>query len=132
MPKKIVVMSELKLQQMQHEINTWKRMLGFMQEENVHLKNRLSEVLKDRFNKELLDTVEFYQTKFIEEDEMIVLLKTKVSELENTLLNTITSNDNNDALLSKKIEKLRKGIDDAEKKFNSVNNNFNKYLAENI
>ena len=125
-------MSELKLQQMQHEINTWKRMLGFMQEENVHLKNRLSEVLKDRFNKELLDTVEFYQTKFIEEDEMIVLLKTKVSELENTLLNTITSNDNNDALLSKKIEKLRKGIDDAEKKFNSVNNNFNKYLAENI
>ena len=132
MPKKIVVMSELKLQQMQHEINTWKRMLGFMQEENVHLKNRLSEVLKDRFNKELLDTVEFYQTKFIEEDEMIVLLKTKVSELENTLLNTITSNDNNDAHLSKKIEKLRKGIDDAEKKFNSVNNNFNKYLAENI
>ena len=125
-------MSELKLQQMQHEINTWKRMLGFMQEENVHLKNRLSEVLKDRFNKELLDTVEFYQTKFIEEDEMIVLLKTKVSELENTLSNTITSNDNNDALLSKKIEKLRKGIDDAEKKFNSVNNNFNKYLAENI
>ena len=125
-------MSELKLQQMQHEINTWKRMLGFMQEENVHLKNRLSEVLKDRFNKELLDTVEFYQTKFIEEDEMIVLLKTKVSELENTLLNTITSNDNNDAHLSKKIEKLRKGIDDAEKKFNSVNNNFNKYLAENI
>ena len=125
-------MSELKLQQMQHEIKTWKRMLGFMQEENVHLKNRLSEVLKDRFNKELLDTVEFYQTKFIEEDEMIVLLKTKVSELENTLLNTITSNDNNDALLSKKIEKLRKGIDDAEKKFNSVNNNFNKYLAENI
>ena len=125
-------MSELKLQQMQHEINTWKRMLGFMQEENVHLKNRLSEVLKDRFNKELLDTVEFYQTKFIEEDEMIVLLKTKVSELENTLLNIIISNDNNDALLSKKIEKLRKGIDDAEKKFNSVNNNFNKYLAENI
>ena len=125
-------MSELKLQQMQHEINTWKRMLGFMQEENVHLKNRLSEVLKDRFNKDLLDTVEFYQTKFIEEDEMIVLLKTKVSELENTLLNTILSNDSNDKLLSKKIEKLRKGIDDAEKKFNSVNNNFNKYLAENI
>ena len=125
-------MSELKLQQMQHEINTWKRMLGFMQEENVHLKNRLSAVLKDRFNKDLLDTVEFYQTKFIEEDELIILLKIKVSELENSLLNTITLNDKNDAHLSKKIEKLRKGIDEAERKFASANINFNKYLAENI
>ena len=46
-------MTELKLMQLRHEIDTWKRMLGFMQEENVHLKNRLSDVLKDRFNKNI-------------------------------------------------------------------------------
>ena len=54
-------MTELKLMQLRHEINTWKRMLSFMQEENVHLKNRLSDVLKDRFNKNLLDEVEFFK-----------------------------------------------------------------------
>ena len=125
-------MTELKLMQLRHEINTWKRLLGFMQEENIHLKNRLSEVLKDRFNKNLLDTVECYQTIFIEDDELIILLKTKVTEVENSLLNSAVTDDNNKIVLDKKIEKIRKGIDEAEKKFTEVNNNFNKYLAENI
>ena len=125
-------MTELKLMQLRHEINTWKRLLGFMQEENIHLKNRLSEVLKDRFNKNLLDTVECYQTIFIEDDELVILLKTKVTEVENSLLNSAVTDDNNKIVLDKKIEKIRKGIDEAEKKFTEVNNNFNKYLAENI
>ena len=125
------VMTELKLKQLRYEINTWKRMLGFMQEENVHLKNRLSDVLKDRFNKNMLDGVEFFQTNFIKEDEVIGLLKSEVAEVENILKwNLIT--DENIFPTSKRIETVRNNIDAAEKDFSKINNDFNKYLSENI
>ena len=124
-------MTELKLKQLRHEINTWKRMLGFMQEENVHLKNRLSDVLKDRFNKNMLDGVEFFQTNFIKEDEVIGLLKSEVAEVENILKwNLIT--DENIFPTSKRMETVRNNIDAAEKDFTKINNDFNKYLSENI
>ena len=124
-------MTELKLKQLRHEINTWKRMLGFMQEENVHLKNRLSDVLKDRFNKNMLDGVEFFQTNFIKEDEVIGLLKSEVAEVENILKwNLIT--DENIFPTSKRMETVRNNIDAAEKDFSKINNDFNKYLSENI
>ena len=124
-------MTELKLKQLRHEINTWKRMLGFMQEENVHLKNRLSDVLKDRFNKNMLDGVEFFQTNFIKEDEVIGLLKSEVAEVENILKWDLVT-DENIFPASKRMETVRNNIDAAEKDFTKINNDFNKYLSENI
>lgn len=124
-------MTELKLMQLRHEINTWKRMLGFMQEENVHLKNRLSDVLKDRFNKNMLDGVEFFQTNFIREDEVIGLLKNEVAEVENILQSEIFMNENIYPI-GRKFEKVRKNIDAAERDFTKINIDFNKYLSENI
>ena len=124
-------MTELKLKQLRHEINTWKRMLGLMQEENVHLKNRLSDVLKDRFNKNMLDGVEFFQTNFIKEDEVIGLLKSEVAEVENILKWDLVT-DENIFPASKRMETVRNNIDAAEKDFTKINNDFNKYLSENI
>ena len=124
-------MTELKLKQLRHEINTWKRMLGFMQEENVHLKNRLSDVLKDRFNKNMLAGVEFFQTNFIKEDEVIGLLKSEVAEVENILKWDLVT-DENIFPASKRMETVRNNIDAAEKDFTKINNDFNKYLSENI
>ena len=124
-------MTELKLKQLRHEINTWKRMLGFMQEENVHLKNRLSDVLKDRFNKNMLDGVEFFQTNFIKEDEVIGLLKSEVAEVENILKWDLVTEESIFPT-SKRMETVRNNIDAAEKDFTKINNDFNKYLSENI
>ena len=124
-------MTELKLKQLRHEINTWKRMLGFMQEENVHLKNRLSDVLKDRFNKNMLDGVEFFQTNFIKEDEVIGLLKSEVAEVENILKRDLVTEESIFPT-SKRMETVRNNIDAAEKDFTKINNDFNKYLSENI
>ena len=124
-------MTELKLMQLRHEINTWKRMLSFMQEENVHLKNRLSDVLKDRFNKNLLDEVEFFQTNFIKEDEVIGLLKSEVAAIDNILKWDLITHENN-LLIKKGIENVRNNIDAAEKDFTKISIDFNKYLSENI
>jgi len=124
-------MTELKLMQLRHEINTWKRMLSFMQEENVHLKNRLSDVLKERFNKNLLDEVEFFQTNFIKEDEVIGLLKSEVAAIDNILKWYLINHENN-LLIKKRIENVRNNIDAAERDFTKKSIDFNKYLSENI
>ncbi len=68
-------MIDLKLKQIKHEVETWRRTLLYMQEENIHLKNRLSEVLKDRFDKKMLEVVEVFQSKFIMQDDLITSLK---------------------------------------------------------
>ena len=67
-------MSEVKLRQLKYESDTWKRLLGFVMEENIHLKNRLSEVLKANFDKNLLNDVENFYSEFIRADELIGLL----------------------------------------------------------
>ena len=53
-------MPELKLKQLQNESDSWKKLLGFMMDENIRLKNRLSELLKDKFDKNLLEEVESF------------------------------------------------------------------------
>ena len=125
-------MTELKLMQLRHEINTWKRMLGFMQEENIHLKNRLSDVLKDRFNKNLLDGVESFQNNFIKEDEVINELKIEVAEVEYILQSDISSDEQHNFPINRRIGNVRKNIDRAERDFTKINIDFNKYLSENI
>ncbi len=125
-------MTELKLMQLRYEINTWKRMLGFMQEENVHLKNRLSDVLKDRFDKKLLDGVERYQTDFINKDEIIKELKNEVGELEYILHSDIVIDEQHNFPITRRIENIRKHINCVEKDFKKMNIEFNSYLSENL
>jgi regulator of replication initiation timing len=55
--------SDFKLKQLQYEIDSWKRLLGFMMEENIHLKIRLSEMLKNKFDNNLLEEVEIFYNK---------------------------------------------------------------------
>ena len=86
-------MPELKLKQLQYERDTLKRLLDFMIDENVHMKNRLSEVLQDKFDKNLLKRIEFFQSTFLKEDELIGLLRNDFAELNKLLVIEIFEND---------------------------------------
>ena len=86
-------MPELKLKQLQYERDTLKRLLDFMIVENVHMKNRLSEVLQDKFDKNLLKGIEFFQSTFLKEDELIGLLRNDFAELNKLLVIEIFEND---------------------------------------
>jgi uncharacterized protein Yka (UPF0111/DUF47 family) len=77
---------ELKIRQFRHESDTWKRNLEFMMQENVYLKNRLAEVLQTiSGDEDILDTAEHYQNEFIQEDEMIYLLRRDIAKLDNLM-----------------------------------------------
>ena len=124
--------NNLKIKQLRHETSTWKRVLHFMQEENIHLKNRLSDVLKDSFDKKMLADVEIFQNNFIKEDELISLLKNELAEIENSLQHNIFNEGKIENSIEGKIKRLRINIENAEKAFTKVNNDFNNYLSENL
>lgn len=125
-------MIDLKLKQIKHEVETWRRMLLYMQEENIHLKNRLSEVLKDRFDKKMLEEVEVFQSKFIMQDDLITSLKKEVAAIEESMY----SKKNSSIIIThpseKNIAAIRDNLEVAEKMFAGIKTDFNHYLTENI
>ena len=103
-------MPELKLKQLQYESDTWKRLLGFMMDENIHLKNRLSEVLKDKFDKNLLVEIEGFQSNFIKKDELIGLLRNDVAGLDKLLEREIFEDGKIVNEIERRLKNLRNNI----------------------
>lgn len=125
-------MPELKLKQLQYETETWKRLIGFMRDENVHLKNRLSEILKNNFDNSLLEEVENFHSDFVKEDERIGSLKNEVVELDKLLVREIFEDGAIIKKVNSKLKRLRNNIKNTEAQFTKLKMDFNNYLSENI
>ncbi len=125
-------MIDLKLKQIQHEVETWGRILLYMQEENIHLKNRLSEVLREGFDKNMLEVVEVFQSKFIMQDDLINSLKKEVAAIQETMYAKKILKGNVIQPSEKNIAAIRNNLEAAEKMFADVKTDFNHYLSENI
>ena len=125
-------MPELKLKQLQYESDTWKRLLGFIMEENSYLKNRISEILKDKFNKNLLEELEGFQSRVVKEDGLIGLLRNDVAELDKLLEREIFEDGKIIKEIDKTLKRLRNNIIVIEKQFGKLKLEFNSFLLENI
>jgi regulator of replication initiation timing len=123
--------SNFKLKQLQYEIDTWKRLLGFMIEENIHLKIRLSEVLKNKFDHNLLEEVEGFYNKIIKEDDLFLLLRNEINELDKLFDNIIFKEEDVLIKANRKFKRFRNNINATEKQFGKLKMNFNNYLLEN-
>lgn len=121
----------MKLRQIRYETDTWKRLLNFMIDENVRLKNRISEILDDKFNKQMLEQIEIFHSNFLKEDELIGLLRNDVAELEK-LLHKEVYEEEVIIEIEKKIRKLRNNITTADRQFSNLKLEFNNYLFEKI
>ncbi len=125
-------MSEMKLKQLQYETESWKRELGFMTDENIHLKNRLSDMLKNNFDNNWLEEVEIFHAQFLQEDEKIGSLRNELTELEKLLVREIFEDGMIIRKVDSKIRKLRNNIKNEEEHFTRLKQDFNNYLTENI
>ncbi len=125
-------MPALNLNQLQYEAETWKRSLGFMTDENILLKTRLSEILKENFDNNLLEEVENFQTSFIKEDEIISSLQYEMSEIGLLLAKKIFTNERMTTYADKRIKQIRNDIRMAEERFAKLKSDFNNYLSEKI
>lgn len=126
------IVTNLKLDQLRWEINTMKRLLGFIMDENIHLKYRLSEVLRTGFDKKQLEHIEIFQNRFIMQDELIALLNNQIIELNESLQQTIPESKGNTKKVNDKIAKVGNNINIAEERYKKMKQEFNSYLSENI
>lgn len=127
-----MTMPQRKMQQWEIETNTWKRLLNFFREENIHSKNRLSDILKDGFERHLLGDLEDFHNHFIKHDEIMGLLRNEIAELDKMLLHENVNEGINPATIERKLDNLRHNLADAGKGFCELQLDFNKYLAEKI
>jgi hypothetical protein len=122
----------LKLKQWQYESGAWKRTLGFMMDENAHMKNRLSEVLSFRFNHDLLEEIEDFHNRSVKTDQLIGLLRNNIAEMDKLLAREIFEDGKMILEIQTNLQKLRNNMLTAENQFGKLNTEFNSYLSEKI
>lgn len=72
----------------------WKRILAFLQHENILQKNRLGEMLRHNGESEtLLEIAEQYQTQFLQQDDAFKFMWNDLAALERSLKQKTSMND---------------------------------------
>ena len=121
-----------KIKQYRYECDIWKRNLEFLMLENIHLKNRLSDILKSgSADSKFLNVAEQYQNYFTTEDETIYLLRKDIADFDELLLEEEKQKD--EKKLSDVIERQKKMSNEVEStvtEFNKIKFDFNTYLDE--
>ena len=132
MSRKEIETPGLKLMKLRYESDAWKRLLEFMKDENVYLKIQLSDILKNDFDKQLLEKLENFQSSFLNEDDLINVLRNDVAELEKLLVWEALEEKNMMRDIENNMESIRRNIDHAEKQFTRIKSEFINYVSENI
>jgi hypothetical protein len=118
--------------QLQSETATWKRLLSFLMDENIHLKNRLAEILKEGSGTSLLAKLETFQTSFIYTDTLVGLLRNDVQEFEKKLLTDGITEQLINKNIAGRLQRMRRNISAAERTFNQRQTAFNDFFSENM
>lgn len=125
-------MSVVQVRQLQSESDAWKRTLGFLREENVFLKQLLTEVVKDSGESGLLEVLENFQTQFLREDERFTLLRNDIANLEESLYGDVTKDDAIVDTVQKKMQELRINMRITEQEFSRLKTDFHQYLRTGL
>lgn len=128
----VVMTHNKKFTQFRHESDTWKRYLQFIQQENNHLKNRLAQVLQHDTDEQFLERAEYFQSKFIAEDDTVNMLRQDIHELDSFLQKENIDDAGSVKDLQKKLKKMHKDMEIVERQFNKLKSDFNLYLTESL
>jgi len=121
-------METFKLTQYRYETDAWKRQLGFMTEESIFAKNHIAAILQEPGDTDMLETLESFQSGFIEKDNLISLLRDEIAEFDKLLIRKTFENEKNNSLINSSAKKLRQQIQLAEQAFSSYLKTFNQFL----
>jgi len=122
------------IQQYLYESKVWDRLLDYIQEENIHYKNRISDILKNDIDGSLLEMIESFLNKFILEDSNIAIFRHYISEANSKITKKQKDPENQESIDNIMItqNKLKKEIEIIEKEFNGLKFEFNKYFSEHF
>ena len=105
-------------------------MLGFMVDENIYLKKRLSEIIKYVVDKSILEEIENFHSSFIKQDELIGLLRNDLAELDQLLIREIFEDGKIINEIARKLNRFRSNILVVEAQFSKLKLAFNDFLLE--
>jgi len=79
-------MRNIILEQLIYEVETWKRLIVFIKNENLMRINRLNEIIKSNDDKKILYKIENFQVQFMMLEELYSVLNDEVVDQHNRLM----------------------------------------------
>jgi len=79
-------MRNIILEQLIYEVDTWKRLIVFIKNENLMRINRLNEIIKFNDDKKILYKIENFQVQFMMLEELYSVLNDEVVDQHNRLM----------------------------------------------
>ena len=118
---------------MQEECAGWKRMLELLMHENVGLKTRLAEIVKEsKEGHDFVALAEHYHNTLMREDEIIYLARRDVADLDKLLLREVFEDGILYGEVNRKHKRLRKELLKIEKDFNKLKQGFDVFFNKKI
>lgn len=105
-----------------YEIKGWIRTLDYLQQENIHMKNQIADILSLNAAPNVLDRIEQYNNLFLNKDTVIAFLRRDIKKLQE---NNISPEE-----FHKKRVTLRYDMEKMEKEFGNLKYNFTNYIHE--
>lgn len=118
---------EKNVRQFQTEIEAWKKILNSRMEENVLLKSRLSDIVKNDYDQILLEEIEEFQTKFIREDELINSFRRDVNDLDNLLYSKMFEEGKMEKSFETKMDQLGRDVSNSVIRFRILQSAFDDF-----
>jgi len=79
-------MRNIILEQLIYEVDTWKRLIVFIKNENLMRINRLNDIIKSNDDKNILHKIENFQVQFMMLEELYSVLNDEVVDQHNRLM----------------------------------------------
>ncbi len=128
-------MNAIKISQLEEYVQetlAWERLLGFYKQENALLKTRLSQVLDNNTEESFVETAEYFNNHFVFFDELMASLLQDIRQQKDMLEASAKGDHNNDKLINKYQQKLRKEIEKFEKESATLKHDFNSRLLSSF
>jgi hypothetical protein len=112
------------------ETESWRKILDILRQETILLKNKLAEILKDntKNSHEMVDSAEYYQSCFLQQDETIRLMSNDLADYEKLVEKGDSWNKSELRKLNQARKKIKKETENLEANFSKLQVGFNIYL----
>ncbi|MEO7313910.1 MAG: hypothetical protein ABIW47_01905 [Ginsengibacter sp.] len=120
----------VKIEEFHAVINAWKNIFHSRIEENIRMKNKLGDILKNNYAQNHLSEMEEFQNKFIREDEVTDLLRNDLIKFDDLSYNQIFKGEQMRESFEKSLNNLRKDIIKSEEHFDLLIASFDNFVLK--
>jgi predicted nucleotidyltransferase len=126
-------MKNIILEQLIYEVETWKRLIVFIKNENLMRINRLNEIIKSNDDKNILNKIENFQVQFLTLEEIFYILNNEVAVQGNRLMLVHKKEYEIDIiLLIKQQQDIRLNMEKLINKINKIKSDFFQEFSEKL